>query len=58
MKLPTVSFITLLFIICKLVGFITWPWVWVLLPVWIYCLLCGVMLIMALILMIRIIIEG
>lgn len=29
------SLLTLLFIALKLTGYISWPWVWVLAPVWI-----------------------
>ena len=30
-----VSLLTLAFIVLKLVGVISWPWIWVLSPIWI-----------------------
>lgn len=37
----TVGVLTLLFAMWKLVGYITWPWWWVLSPLWILPLLIG-----------------
>lgn len=34
-KMGLITFLTLLFIILKLSGKISWPWIWVLSPVWI-----------------------
>lgn len=33
------SLLTILFIGLKLTGHITWPWIWVLSPLWIYTLI-------------------
>ena len=30
-----ISALTLIFIVLKLTGYISWPWVWVLSPVWV-----------------------
>ena len=35
LKFPIDFFITLIFVIEKLLGFITWSWIWVLSPIWI-----------------------
>lgn len=34
-----VGLLTILFIALKLTGYITWPWVWVLSPIWISALI-------------------
>jgi uncharacterized protein (DUF983 family) len=49
------GWLTILFIGLKLTGFITWPWVWVLSPIWISLLI--VLAILAIILLIAIINE-
>ena len=30
--------LTLIFIALKLMGLISWPWLWVLSPIWLFCL--------------------
>ena len=37
-----VGLLTIVFIVLKLTGFIAWPWVWVLAPLWISALLVSV----------------
>lgn len=39
------SLLTILFIGLKLIGFITWNWLWVLSPIWIYVIIKCVILI-------------
>lgn len=39
-----VGLLTIVFIVLKLTGYITWPWIWVLSPIWI-SIIVGLMLI-------------
>ena len=41
-----VGLLTIVFIVLKLTGHITWSWVWVLSPFWISALLTGVVLLL------------
>lgn len=34
--------LTIVFIVLKLVGVINWSWIWVLSPLWINLILCGI----------------
>lgn len=43
------GFLTLIFIAFKLLGIITWPWVWVLSPLWIPLAILLVIILVALI---------
>ncbi len=43
--------VAIVFIILKLTGTITWPWIWVLSPLWIGFILCAVVVAVALIIM-------
>ncbi len=45
MGLP--GWLTVLFVGLKLTGYITWPWVWVLSPLWISALLVIVLVVIA-----------
>jgi hypothetical protein len=46
--------LTIVFIVLKLCGVITWPWIWVLSPIWISILLTVVFVILALLIAIAI----
>lgn len=43
------NIITVIFIILKLTGTIDWSWIWVLSPLWINLILCGIITVVALI---------
>ena len=45
-----VGLLTIAFIVLKLLGIITWSWVWVLSPIWIDAILCVLLLAMLIIL--------
>lgn len=40
-RIGIVSILTLTFIVLKATGMISWPWLWVLSPIWISLLLAG-----------------
>lgn len=40
--------LTIVFIVLKLLGFITWSWVWVLSPIWIEAILVIILLVVVL----------
>lgn len=42
--------LTIVFVVLKLLGKITWTWVWVLSPIWITMILAGILIISAIIL--------
>ena len=42
--------LTIVFIVLKLLGFITWSWVWVLSPIWIEAILVVLLLVVLIIL--------
>ena len=42
-----ITLITIIFIILKCAGFIAWPWIWVVAPVWISLSLVAVLAIFA-----------
>ncbi len=39
-----VSFLTILFVVLKVIGAISWPWLWVFSPIWISAI-CAVLLV-------------
>ena len=39
MKVGLATLLTVLFVALKLTGYVTWPWVWVVSPIWIMFLL-------------------
>lgn len=41
-RLDPLYAVTLIFIALKLMGLISWPWLWVLSPVWLFCLLFAI----------------
>lgn len=41
-----VGLLTIVFIVLKLIGIISWSWLWVLSPLWISILLCIVFLVL------------
>lgn len=41
-RLDPIYTVTLIFIALKLMGLISWTWVWVLSPVWLFCLFFAV----------------
>lgn len=45
--------LTVLFIALKLCGVITWPWVWVLAPLWICALAAGAVFVIAVLIIAR-----
>lgn len=42
--------LTIVFIVLKLLGIITWSWVWVLSPIWIYAILVVLLVVVLIIL--------
>lgn len=47
-----IGLLTLLFIALKLTGYITWPWVWVLSPIWISAILTIIIIFIVFVLLI------
>lgn len=43
-----VGLLTIAFIVLKLIGFIAWPWIWVLSPIWIAAIIWFVIFVIAL----------
>lgn len=39
-----VEALTLIFVVLKLTGMISWPWLWVLSPIWITVVFCALLL--------------
>jgi len=50
--------LTIVFIILKLTGFITWSWIWVLCPLWVGLVIFTVLLVVFLICFLVAILEG
>ncbi len=48
-RMGIISFLTILFIVLKVSGIISWPWIWVFSPIWItaicFILLFGIILV-------------
>ena len=45
-----VGLLTIAFIVLKLIGRITWPWIWVLSPIWV-CALLGIVVMVLMVLL-------
>ena len=43
-KMDFVEALTLIFVVLKLTGMISWPWLWVLSPIWITVVFCALLL--------------
>ena len=44
-----VGILTIIFVVCKILGKITWPWIWVLCPIWISWIISIVIFVIVLI---------